>query len=232
LIIISITVIALIVVILGVVGAGMHQLSEEKRLANESWQSTKPTTAPASTKPVDPAQTASDEEIAGPQIDSIELLPKEAHLHGELQVIARGNGTDRGRGVFGFMLMSPEGAERMRRRAALRGNANLSYLTGLNSANDWAEWEIDVPKPGNYEIDLTYACPDWEEGGNFVIKIGDKELSLTAESTRSELNFRVFTIGRLQLPAGKAVFTIRPTPNSTKARPFMNLRGVQLIPAS
>ncbi|HET6248590.1 MAG TPA: hypothetical protein VFE47_12890 [Tepidisphaeraceae bacterium] len=225
LLIVLITLVVLIATVVGVVRAGLYRLAIAQRAANASWHPepkvspTPPTTAPA--------LVAADVQEPIPTFESIDLWAKDATLHGGVQVM------DARTGRAHTVEPPKEGRALLRwqQRQAMSGRAITTYLSGFRTADDYAEWPIAIPKPGDYEIDLTYACPKWEEGGHFTVRVGDKELPLAIEATRYETAFRVVPIGKLTLPAGNATLTLRAAPASVKSPCFMNMRSIEIIPA-
>ena len=228
LLILSVTLLTVIASVVGVVSLGVHRLEQARKAADESWQKPPEEAALASsTRPaIDTINASEMEEPIPPKIGSIELWAKDATLHGLVTLVDRS------------LLKKPQAettdskSEKHRIRVLMGGHSVTTHLAGFRTASDYAEWTVDLPKEGEYEIDLTYACPKWTQGGKFTLKVGDKSLPLVAEPTRYETSFRVMTIGKLTLPAGKTTVTLQPEGLTVKEHHYMNLRSVQLIPMS
>jgi hypothetical protein len=229
LLIIFVTLIAMIAAVVGVVGAGLHRITAERREADASWHKPEPVAVVAATNPTAGAIVASEtEEPEIPVSNALALWAKEAKLQGGVQIVETQTANWKGRG--GAPPKEGRKLELWKQRQAMMASSVRQHLANFNAPEDRAEWEVQVPKDGNYEVDLTYACPEWQAGAHFVIVVGDKELMFTTEGGRHETFFRVVPLGKLTLTSGKATLVLRPTLNSPSHHPAINVRSVQLIP--
>jgi putative membrane-bound dehydrogenase-like protein len=101
---------------------------------------------------------------------------------------------------------------------------NLGYW---KSANDRAEWELEVVKAGDYDVTLEYACPP-ANGGTFVVESGGERLAGSVESTGSWERYSSKPIGTIRFAAGKQTVVVR-TEGSPRAALF-DLKSVRLKP--
>jgi len=110
----------------------------------------------------------------------------------------------------------------------LQGVGCLCYWT---DAADWAEWTVDLPRPGPYVVVLRYACQAGSEGTAFEVRIGGQALDGAIEHhTGTWYDYEELVVGRATVARpGKLVVSIRP-----KAKPgpaVMNLECIRLVPA-
>jgi alpha-L-fucosidase len=96
-------------------------------------------------------------------------------------------------------------------------------------ASDWVEWPVRVSKPGDYEVSLTYACPEDQKGSQYKLLMSGQELLGTVSSTASWDEYKTEAIGSLRVDReGLYMLAIRPV--SKPAQAVMNLREVTLRP--
>lgn len=106
-------------------------------------------------------------------------------------------------------------------------HANNNWLTGWTSTKAEVHWDVEVVRPGRYELALLYICPKEDVGS--TIRIGVAGQTVQGKLTKAmEPNFvpspdRVkraevyerrwapFTIGTVTLPKGRARLTVRAT---------------------
>lgn len=92
--------------------------------------------------------------------------------------------------------------------------------------NDWAEWKVNVPKAGVYEVELLQGAGKGSGGAVVEITIGDQTLTHTVKETGHFQRFVPLAVGTVNLDAGKYTLTIR-----AKTKPgfgVMDLRQVVL----
>lgn len=109
--------------------------------------------------------------------------------------------------------------------AAEKREKNIGFWT---SEQGRAEWTLNVPSKGMYQVDVTFACNKGTEGSRVVIAAGDGSLDWVVPSTGSWQAYRTVSIGRLALPAGKTVLKM-----SAAAKPsegVANVREITLKP--
>ncbi len=92
---------------------------------------------------------------------------------------------------------------------------------------DFVTWTIEVPRDGNYQIEVTYACPNENAGSEFSVGVDGRPLCKSkVQATGSWGTFKPFVIGELDLKAGKQVIAVRAL--SMPAGAVMNLQTVKL----
>ncbi|HZK81624.1 MAG TPA: hypothetical protein VFC46_11165 [Humisphaera sp.] len=225
LLILTSTVVAVIAMLIGVVGFGLHKIAAAQREADASWH---PPDAGAETPTTQPSvqPVMATDAPAAPEYTSIELWAKDATLYGDVKLV------DKKVAARGEPPRDERAARKWKMRGEMGGHPVTAHLSGFSKPGDYAEWTVELPKAGEYEIDMTYASPTWDSNGHFVLSLGGKEIASKTQSTRYDTNFRVVTVGKLSLPAGKTTLTVRPTERSANERLVMNVRSVSIIPAS
>lgn len=102
---------------------------------------------------------------------------------------------------------------------------NLGYWS---SPDDHATWTIEVPKAGNYQVTLDFACDDGAAGGEVTISIAGKTLGGRVEGTGTWDVYRSKGVGVIELPAGATELTIRSAGPIKSA--LIDLRGIRITP--
>jgi alpha-L-fucosidase len=95
---------------------------------------------------------------------------------------------------------------------------------------DWVSWDLEVAKPGAFEVALTMACDKGVGGSEFVLAAAGQELKGKVADTGSWTQFETMRLGTLKLEkAGKVTLSLKAT--SKPGLAVMNLRTVDLKPA-
>ncbi|MEX0586087.1 MAG: c-type cytochrome, partial [Pirellulales bacterium] len=97
------------------------------------------------------------------------------------------------------------------------------------SATDRAEWSLEVPRDGEYEVFLDYACDNGSANHPFRLAIDAAELRGTIPGTGTWDDYRTIRLGKVTLTAGKATASI-----AAASRPrvcLLDLRRIELRPA-
>ena len=117
-------------------------------------------------------------------------------------------------------------AKTMRYEAEPHKNV-LGYWT---DPGDWAEWEFDVPKAGEYEVEIQQGCGDGSGGALVAVEVGGERLEFTVQETGHFQQMILRTIGQVKLEAGRRKLAIKP---QTKPGPaVMDVRRVVLRPVA
>ena len=99
---------------------------------------------------------------------------------------------------------------------------NLGYWT---DSSDWAQWQVDIKKPGKFRVVMEVAT---EQGdGNFEISTGDQKLRGTAPKTGGYSTFQTIEVGTLEITnSGHTSIAIHPIAEGWQP---INLKSIQLI---
>jgi putative heme-binding domain-containing protein len=104
-------------------------------------------------------------------------------------------------------------------------HGNLGYWS---ARNDRAAWQLEVDRPGRYEVWLDHACADASAGNNFVLEAGKERLEGAVIGTGTWDDYRRTKVGELALGAGPQRLEIRPQGRIRGA--LIDLRSVELKP--
>lgn len=103
---------------------------------------------------------------------------------------------------------------------------NCSYFTNWVATSDSITWEVEVAAPGEFEVELHYACPKADLGAELELSFQDAVLrgrvteahDVPARGGEHDRvprvesyvkDFRSMTLGRIRLPAGPGTLTLR-----------------------
>lgn len=94
--------------------------------------------------------------------------------------------------------------------------------------NDWAEWKMEVPAAGRYEVEIQQGCGKGSGGAEVAILVADQTLRFSVVETGHFQQMILRTIGTVELPAGPSTLAVKP---QTKPGPaVMDLRRIVLRP--
>ena len=136
----------------------------------------------------------------------------------------------------------PQGTVRRSGRAP-----NCSYFTNWTQTGDEVTWEIEVGRPGSYEVEIYYACPARDAGAELECSFNGEKVSkvvdqphdpplVGAEFDRAPRHkdaesyvkaFKPFPLGSIHLPAARGTLKLRALRIPGTAAPeirYLNLR--------
>jgi putative heme-binding domain-containing protein len=100
---------------------------------------------------------------------------------------------------------------------------NLGYWA---SEDDYAQWEVEVARPGRFEAWLEAACPPEHAWQEVVLSAGSAEVTGRVPDTRAWGDYHRRFMGTLDLPAGRSTVTVR---SAGPVRDYlMDLRALHL----
>ncbi|NLH98982.1 MAG: alpha-L-fucosidase [Chthonomonadales bacterium] len=110
------------------------------------------------------------------------------------------------------------------------GHDNIGFWT---NPQDYVSWEIELIRPGDYRVALTYACQPGNEGSEYHVTLGlrggGNTVSGKVEATGSWTDFRTVDLGHMsEIKPGRYTLTVKPT--SMPRGAVMNLKEVRLTP--
>ena len=122
--------------------------------------------------------------------------------------------------------------------AATEGNAVKRFnregewhISKWTEPSDGITWHIDVAKPGEFEVRITYAANEGWVGQGYAIEAGGTQLEAKVERTGDWYEYKTFSPGRIALAeAGQQ--TIRIVPKSTVPENLMYFKEMELVPAA
>ncbi len=219
------TALAFMMLISSVVAIGMHRLATEQKETKVAWKPIAAKKPPsAAVLLTEPAPDPIPEQASAPVNERVFAWAKDAERHGLVELVdgVEGKYERRERQKTGQF------AGKMRLQASQPGHEFTRYLIGFGAPGDFAEWTVNLTRAGQYELDLNYACSQSPEGFPFAIVAGATTLPFSTESTRDAFGFRLATITRVTLQAGKS--RIRIAPRGRVPIEAMKIRGLQLVP--
>ena len=100
---------------------------------------------------------------------------------------------------------------------------------GWFTGEDKIVWDIEVPKAGNYTVNLEWSVDDKEAGKPFILEVGNAKLKGIVDKSGSWETFKTKNIGKVQLAAGRQTLTFRADASVGKGA-LLDLREIKLIP--
>ncbi len=102
----------------------------------------------------------------------------------------------------------------------------VGYWTILE---DWVEWDVFIPKPGRYEVELLQGCGTGSGGSEVELSLAGSKLKFVVMETGGFQKFMARRLGVMEVKeAGRQAFTIRPLSKPGVA--VMDVREVRLRP--
>jgi serine/threonine-protein kinase len=93
--------------------------------------------------------------------------------------------------------------------------------------DDFVTWDVTIPQPGTYEVEITYASAN-RTGGDYTVEVAGKKFKARTESTGGWEKFVPRVIGSLKIAkAGPVPIAVRPV-TPPKGGGLMNLQAVTL----
>ncbi|MBN2473628.1 MAG: alpha-L-fucosidase [Pirellulales bacterium] len=105
------------------------------------------------------------------------------------------------------------------------GKDNLGFWT---SPEDWADWVLRITKPGTFEVEVTYACPNVSAGSEYVIEVAGTRLAGKVQGTGSWTQFKTEKLGTVKLPADRLTLSVKA--KNLVGEGVMNLQSIVLRP--
>jgi arylsulfatase A len=116
------------------------------------------------------------------------------------------------------------------------------WITNWKRAEDSVHWEVDVVRPGRYEITLRYLCPAGSEGSTLRLAAAGKQLEARIQKATPmepflhrdliprpevpQMSWETLGFGTLDLPAGRMQIRIEASPKAGSA--VMDLDSISL----
>ena len=133
-------------------------------------------------------------------------------------------------------LKTPQGAVTLFAHQAVPHGKKLRYEPELHKnvlgywteVDDWAHWELNIPKDGIYEIEVQCGCGSGNGGSQVALSIGDQSFDWVVPDTGHYQNMVYLTVGKANLSAGTARLEVRPKTKSKIA--VMDIRKIVLRP--
>lgn len=130
-----------------------------------------------------------------------------------------------------------DGSITLNAKDAITWSENMRYepkpekncLGFWTSADDLAEWEFEVTKPGRYKVTLSQGCGSGNQGSEVELKHAGQSLKFTTEDTGGFQNWKDVTLGEIEIKAtGKQRLMIDPVNKAKSA--VLDVQKVVLTP--
>jgi len=96
-------------------------------------------------------------------------------------------------------------------------------------ADDWASWEFQITKPGNFRLEILQGCGTGSGGSEVDFRLAAQTIAVTVEETGGFQKFVRRDIGTLKIDKpGRYTLEVRPRKKPGPA--VMDLREVRLVP--
>jgi putative membrane-bound dehydrogenase-like protein len=104
---------------------------------------------------------------------------------------------------------------------------NLGYWS---SAEDHADWEVEVPKAGKYAVWLDWACDNGSAGNRFQLQTALGKLTGTVAGTGNWDTYKQAKVGEVELKTGRQRLVFRSEGRIAAGAAMIDLRGLKLAP--
>lgn len=112
-----------------------------------------------------------------------------------------------------------------------RFEAEKQCIGFWTNQKDRVEWVVDFPKPGEFDLELEFACADGSEGAQVEVSVATSTVPFKVYSTKGWGEFQRVSLGKIAVvSAGKHKVVVTPTSMPNGA--VMNLRRLTFKPRS
>jgi len=128
----------------------------------------------------------------------------------------------------GSIFLPASSAEIVGSTAQLEGSGeqNIGYWT---DAKDSVRWQVEVQKPGDFDVTIHYAVDPGSADSDFSIAVGNQAVNGKVSATRGWGDYHDLKLGTLRINrAGKTVVTVKSV--NKVGLGVMNLRSIMLTP--
>jgi alpha-L-fucosidase len=128
----------------------------------------------------------------------------------------------------GTLELNCDAADLFGRHLRVEGNTRLN-LAGWDNTEAYPQWDVQIDRPGNYEVTAVCFVPADQAGSDYVLAVGDAQMR--AKTAPVGPDYQTVTLGTLRLEkAGPAQITLKPT--KLAQQEFMRLRTLTLKPVA
>ncbi len=93
---------------------------------------------------------------------------------------------------------------------------------------DYARWTVNVPRGGDWIVEVDFACDDSTAGGVMRFSTGTRMLTARVPGTGSWDNYQTWRAGTLDLGGGRQQITVTAVEQSRSA--LIDIRAIRLLP--
>ena len=116
------------------------------------------------------------------------------------------------------------------------GTREGDYIDNWSSRQDKIKWEFLIEKPGQFRVDLNYACTKPNAGSRFKVVVGNQSLAGIVKPTTKKKRITMrkpelssYSLGDIEFEKA-GVYKLSITPENIKSNNLMLLRSVILQP--
>ena len=115
-------------------------------------------------------------------------------------------------------------------KAIKRFNRNGQFhISKWTSPGDTISWEVDIDRPGSFEVSITYAANAVWEGQPYVIEVNGQQIKATVSPTGDCYQYKTFSLGLMSVfECGRHRVVIRPA--KRLKHDLMCLKAIELCP--
>jgi len=129
----------------------------------------------------------------------------------------------------GVLTLACDAADLFGHNLRVEGNTqlNLARWTALDA---YPQWEVQIDKPGIFDVSILYAVAPGAGGSEFGVSVGGRQCTAKTDETGAT-TFREIKVGTITVPqTGRQFVTVKPT--KIAKGEFMKLRTLTLRPAT
>jgi len=105
------------------------------------------------------------------------------------------------------------------------GKDNIGFWT---DPKDWVHWVLRINRPGTFEVEMVYACPNVSGGSQYVLEVAGQQLPGKVDGTGSWTQFETHKLGTLKLSEDRHALSVKA--KNLVGEGVMNLQSIVLIP--
>lgn len=106
------------------------------------------------------------------------------------------------------------------------GKSNIGWW---DSAGQWLEWEVNVPRSGRYRLNLEYALPGRLATG-FDFVCGESKLPIVVEGSGGWDKWKNIDLGEIQLTRGDRQLVFLKVNDLPREKSVINFVRITLVP--
>jgi alpha-L-fucosidase len=129
----------------------------------------------------------------------------------------------------GTLALSCDAADLFGKHLRVEGNTMLN-LTAWTQSDAYASWQVQIDKPGTYDVSVLYSLPPGEGGSEFAVAVGDAKVTGKTEDTGIGV-YKETSVGTIKIEKpGAMELTLKPV--KIAKQELMKLRALTLRPVA
>jgi len=128
----------------------------------------------------------------------------------------------------GTLQLGCDAADLLGKGLRVEGNTQLN-LAGWTSADAYPQWDVQIDKPGSYDVTAMLFVPEAQAGTDYELAVGDQKLPL--KTVAADTDYHIVKLGNLRIAkTGATSITMKVTKLANQE--VMRLRSLTLTPAA